>query len=125
MRVLVSVFLLLLLSCCTTDYSKDIVGWWVSEDANKNNYVYYIIRDDGTYKKRMKGDFMGVDFDGTDRGTWKVKGSQIFFDVHTYNNKEQHGRKAVFRIKSLKQNKLVLETDEGTQFIYISADHQE
>lgn len=123
-----SLFLLLitvLLSCCTSDYNKEIVGWWSSDDASKSKYVYYIIRDDGTYKKRMKTDFMGVDLDGTDRGTWEIKGSRIFFNVITYNNKEQNGRKESYRIKSLNREKLILETDEGTQFVYLNMERQE
>ena len=124
-KYLFPILVTLLLSCCTSDYNKEIVGWWVSDDASQSKYVYYIIRDDGTYKKRMKSDIMGVDIDGTDRGTWEIKGSRIYFNVLTYNNKEQNGRKVDYKIKMLKPNKMILETDEGTQFVYLNMDHQE
>lgn len=117
-------FLLLitvLLSCCTSNYNKDIVGWWVADDAGQSEYVYYIIRDDGTYKKRMKTDLI----DGTDRGTWEIKGSRIFFNVLTYNNKEQNGRKEERKIKSLSPKRLILETNDGTKFVYLNLDNKE
>lgn len=120
-KYLFMLLITVLLSCCTSNYNKDIVGWWVADDAGQSEYVYYIIRDDGTYKKRMKNDFI----DGTDRGTWEIKGSRISFNVLTYNNKEQIGRKEDRKIKSLSPKRLILETNDGTKFVFLNIDNQE
>lgn len=115
--------LLVVLFVCCQDYKKDIVGWWASERATPQNYVYYIIRDDGTYKKRMKTNVFGANIDGTDRGTWEIDGSDIIFNVETYNHKEQRGREERFKIRLLTDEKLILETRGGENFSYISADN--
>lgn len=107
---------------CTPDYSEDIVGWWTSEDATKSSFVYYIIREDGTYKKRMKSNFFGVSLDGTERGTWIIDSSHITFNVLTYNGKEQNGRKETYKIQYLKNKTLILETEDGNHFVYINSD---
>lgn len=108
--------------CCTPDYSKDIIGWWASDDATPNSYVYYIIRDNGTYKKRMKGNLYGAPYNWTERGSWEIKDSKIFFNVETFNGKTQNNSVSEYEIYSLKNKKLVLETKDGKKFVYINTD---
>lgn len=117
-----ALMLVALFSSCTKNYNKEIIGWWVSNDATKNNYVYYIIREDGTYKKRMVVDSYGVVMDGTDRGTWVIDGSTITFNVETYNYKKQQGRVETYKIYQLENKHLILETEDGDRFEYRNAD---
>ena len=121
----IALLFVILFSSCKKDYSKEIIGFWASENATKTSYVYYIIREDGTYKKRMVDDSFGVTMDGTDRGTWVIDGSTITFNVDTYNFKKQRGRTEIYKIYQLKENHLILETESGKRFGYINTDMTE
>ena len=109
---------LFVLSACSKNYEKEIVGWWLSEDATRYHYVGYIINENGKYTKRMKSTEPYYSFDGTDKGRWKVKGSRIFFYVDTYNGKKQHNRIEAYEIYYLKDSKLILKSGDE-KFCYV------
>ena len=121
----ISSFVIILTSlfASCTDYKKDIVGWWISCDKNFNpertgSYVYYIIREDGTYKIRRKGSFMGSEWDDTERGNWSISGSKI-----TFTDKKD-GRTHKRQIEFIEKDKIIMIAydSKDEEFYYVRYD---